>query len=220
MDSAFKAIREVISSLLARIRRVTVGGGDVSPLFRDLVRNGGFERPVIERDHWSRTFVPATDGWRQLDPKGFNHLRSDARGATGSKQFSWLAQYAITQDLDSTGLEGATLDVSLYIGGSITVSLGLSTHSWRDVDNPDLPGGWWDYVTFSHTVAPEDVPTLQLTIQGDSPKAFDETSGIEIVYDFVDNVSVRAWAGGAAASTPVYAQVPGARSPLVIRHAP
>lgn len=221
MDGVLGLVRELVSSIRERIRRLVTGGGDVSPIFRELVRNGGFERPVIERDHWSRNFVPATDGgWSQLDPRGHNHLRSDARGATGSKQFAWLAQSAITQDLDSTGLEGATLDVSMYIGGSITVSLGLDTHSWRDVDQPDPPGGWWDYVSFSHTVAPEEVPTLQLTIQGDSPKAFDEKTGLEVVFDFVDNVSVRAWAGGAVAAKPTYARLPGARSPIPIRHAP
>lgn len=141
MDTLLKTVRDIVSGILARIRRVKTGTGDVSPIFRELVRNGGFERPVIERNHRSRKFVPATDGgWTQTLADRHNHLRGDGEGVLGSNQYAWLRQSGITQNLKTSGLAGGTLDVSLYIGGDITVTLGSSRHSWRAADGPGLGG--------------------------------------------------------------------------------
>ncbi len=219
MDSIVVLIRRVVSGLLERIRKLVTGGKDVSPIFRELVRNGGFERPVIERNYWSRKFVPAMDGWSEVVGTHHSHLRSDGRGAYGSSQYAWLAQNAITQDLDTSGLAGGTLDVSLHIAGQITVTLGRSHHSWRAKDVPDVAGGW-RYVSFRHTVAAGEAPSLQLRVQGDSPKAVDAGTGLEIVHDHVDNVSVRAWRREIVVPEPMYSQVPGLASPVVIYREP
>jgi len=113
------------------------------------------------------------------------------------------------------------LDVLLQIGGDITVTLGSSRHSWRAADAiPTGLGGPWRTVSFRHIVAPGDVPSLQLRIQGDSPQAFVPGTDSEIVYDFVDAVSVIAWPPETAAPEPVYAQLPGLATPIRIHHEP
>ncbi len=222
MDGLLATVRQIVSDILERIRRLVIGTGDVSPIFRELVRNGGFERPVIERNHWSRKFVPATDGgWSQTLADRHNHLRSDGSGASGSNQHAWLRQSGITQNLKTAGLAGSTLDVSLQIGGDITVTLGASRHSWKAADAvPTGLGGRWRDVSFRHTVVPGDVPSLQLRIQGDSPQAFVPGTDSEIVYDFVDAVSVIAWPPETVAPEPVYAQIPGLATPIRIHHEP
>ncbi len=148
-------------------------------------------------------------------------MRSDGAGASGSNQHAWLRQSGITQNLKTAGLEGATLDVSMQIGGDITVTLGSSRHSWKAVDAiPTGLGGLWRPVSFRHTVAPGDVPTLQLRIQGDSPQAFVPGTDSEIVYDCVDAVSVIAWPAEAVVPEPMYAQVPGSATPIRIHREP
>ncbi len=62
MDSSIALIRRIVPGSLERIWKLVRGTEDVSPGFRGLVRNGDFERPVIERNYWSRKFVPGTDG--------------------------------------------------------------------------------------------------------------------------------------------------------------
>ena len=64
------------------------------------------------------------------------------------------------------------------------------------------------------------MPTLQLRIQGDSPRAYVPGTDSEIVYDFVDDVSVIAWPPETVASEPMYAQVPGVTSTVVIHREP
>jgi hypothetical protein len=218
MEGILVSIRRLVSGIVERIRRLVAGRDEATPIFRELVRNGGFEQPVIERNYWSRNFDPAKDGWTGTTGS-YAHTRTDGGGADGSNQLAMLMQGAITQNLNTSGLEGSRLDVSLAIGGHITVTLGASTHSWRAEDKPGVEGGWWR-VSFSHVVAPGDVPSLQLKIRGDWPEEFEPGTGIEIVHDYVDSVSVLAWRSGTEAAVPIMAHLPGGGPPVVIHRQP
>jgi hypothetical protein len=193
MDVVIKSVRNALLAVIDRLRRWVVRPDDVSPIFRELVRNGTFEKPKIPNNYHLERFDPAaSSGWTEESPDWGSHCRDDGDGAFGSNQYALLKQNAIFQALNTKGLQGQTLDVSLYFGGAITVSIGSTTHVLRPDDFVYVPGAGF-HASFTHVVQPGETPTLNLRLQGDSPKEFLPDSNIEVVRDRVDNISVLAW---------------------------
>ncbi len=219
MDAVLDWIRITVRSLLDRVRHWLRRPRDASPIFRQLVRNGTFEKPVIPFNYLGQRFDPATcEGWTEEDPVWGSHSRQDGAAAFGSNQWASLKQNAIYQALKTSGLEGRTLDISLYFAGMITVRIGGTTRALRMEDAVYVPGGRY-YASFTHVVQPGDTPTLTLRIRGDSPQELEAETGVEVVRDFVDNVSVLTWRRDAEPPAS-YLMRPDGQPPVLSRQLP
>ncbi|HEU0163802.1 MAG TPA: hypothetical protein VFQ54_02090 [Thermomicrobiales bacterium] len=110
----------------------------------ELVTNGGFETPVLDPD--SQVFWPDGTGWTPSDP---SQVLLTSYEASAGSQSAVSVGATISQTLDTTGLDGFTLWVSLdtATGGAITVGSGApQAFGWN--------GGGWGPFTTSYVVGP------------------------------------------------------------------